>query len=432
MNRLIPNFGLKGWGIVVLGICFYFIYQSVFDGGLNTILTVYNEMYGWSTTQVSFFVSLGGWLAIFGIAVFGAVSKKKGPKFVSILGLIGVAAGFVIVAYATDLILFAIGVVTYFVFATAFGIIGVGQFGANWFPKTKGMYMGMVTMGITLGSATINLIMQAVIGARGLSFFMLSFACGVAVLAFLVALFVKNYPEEAGAYPDNDKDMTREKLDEMLRATEEYRKNSPWTLKKVLTTPTTWKLAVGWSLPMMAAAGIMGQLTLALMFYGHEFMFGIILLSSLWPVGLLGNYLGGVVDEKYGTKNASYFVVAVQLVGAVIMLLFGKNSMMATIGVATFMFAISACTNISMSMTTTVFGRNDFENAWPVISVVSKLIMSSGLVVIALIAERSSYSEAFLAMIVIVLIALSIMVSTTNQCITHAESIEAAQLEKFY
>jgi MFS family permease len=248
--------------------------------------------------------------------------------------------------------------------------------------------------------------------------FMLSCAGASLLVAIVVAVWARNFPEEAGAWPDNDRSMTREKLDEMLKKAETYRRNTPWTIKKVLSTPTTWKLAIGWSLPMMAAAGIMGQLTLALMSYGHEFMFGIILLSSLWPVGVLGNYLGGVVDNKFGTKKASYLVVIVQLIGAIIMLLFGANASMATIGVATFMFAISACTNISMSMTATIFGRNDFENAWPVISVVSKLIMSSGLVVIAWIAEKSSYNMAFAAMIVIVLAALVLMIATPGRCIT--------------
>lgn len=421
MNKFIPNFGIKGWRIAILGICFYFMFMSVFDVGLNTILGVYNELYGWSTTQVSFFVSMGGWCSIIGIAIFGTICKKKGVKFVSIIGLLGVAISFVIVGYATTILPFAIGVICYFVFATAFGVIGVGQFGANWFPKTKGMYMGIVTMGITLGSATINLIMHAIIGTKGITFFMLSFAVVSIVLAVIVALFTKNYPEEAGAYPDNDKTMTREKLDEMVRKNEEYRKNSPWTTRKILVTPTTWKLAIGWSLPMMAAVGIMSQLTLALMSYGHEFMFGIILLTSLWPMGVLGNYLGGVVDEKYGTKKASYFVIIIEIIGAAIMILFGSNATMAAIGVAIFMFAISACTNISMSMTTTVFGRNDFENAWPTVSVISKLITSSGLVIIALIAEMSSYNVAFIAMIGIFLVALLIMISTTGECITNTE-----------
>jgi predicted MFS family arabinose efflux permease len=420
MNKLsnyIPNFGLKGWGIAGLGICFYYLSMSVFDVGLNTLVGTYNEMYGWSITQIMFFVSLGGWLAVLGIVIFGAVCKKKGARFVSIIGLFLVAMSFVILAFSRNMAVFAVGILMYFVCATSFGVVGVGQFGANWFPRTKGMYMGIVTMGITLAGATINLVMHALIPGMGLTGFMLVCAAACIVIAGLAALN-KNYPEEAGAYPDNDKSVSRKELDAAARTTAEYKKNSPWNLKKVLSTPETWKLAIGWGIPMLASTGVMGQLVPLLITYGHDPMFGIMLLSSMWPCGMLGNYLAGIIDQRFGTKAASLMVVFLEAFAAILMLLFGANAVTTAVAVGLFMFAISGCTNISMSMTSTVFGRNDFENAWPVVSVISKIIMSSGVLIIAVIAEKSSYNTSFVTIIALVIIAFIIMLFTKNRCIT--------------
>jgi predicted MFS family arabinose efflux permease len=278
------------------------------------------------------------------------------------------------------------------------------------------MYMGMVTMGITISSATINLVMHALLPRMGVTGFMLVFAAASVVIALLVAL-CKNYPEEAGAFPDNDKTVSRAELDATAQAAAEYKKNSPWKLKKVLATPETWKLAIGWSLPMLGAFGIMGQLVPALISYGHDPMFGIMLLSTMWPVGVLGNYIGGVIDMRFGTKAASIMVVILEMAAAALMVLNGANRFTASIAVALFMFAISVCTNVSMSMTTTIFGRNDFENAWPTISFIYKIIISSGVVVVAFIAEKTSYTTSFLVVIGIVFIAMIIMLSTKNKCI---------------
>jgi predicted MFS family arabinose efflux permease len=424
MNKLsnyVPTFGLKGWGIAFLSICFYYFYLGgVFDVGLNTLVGVYNEQYGWSITQIMFFVSLGGWLAILGIVIFGALCKKKGAKFVSIIGLFLVAISFLIVAFSKSLPVFAFGLVMNFVCATSYGVVGVGQFGANWFPRTKGMYMGIATMGITLASATINLIMHALIPRVGVSGFMIVCAVACVVIAGLVAL-VKNYPEEAGAFPDNDKAVSRAELDAAVQAAAEYRKNSPWNLKKVLATPETWKLSIGWGIPMLASTGVMAQLVPLLITFGHDPMFGIMLLSTMWPAGVLGNYLTGVVDQRFGTKAASVLVVFLEALAAFLMLAFGVNAVVVSIATGLFMFAISGCTNISMSMTATVFGRNDFENAWPAISVISKIIMASGVVIVALIAEKASYSVSFVAIIGMVIVALIIMLCTKNKCITNGE-----------
>lgn len=422
------NFGSKGWGIVIIGMCFYYLCFSTFDVGMNTLFGVYTEAHGWSLTSMSSVITLGGWLSIVGIAIFGAICKKKGAKFVSIIGLIGVAVGYLFVANASSFGIFALGVILFFIFATGFGIIGVGQYGANWFPTKKGMYMGMVTMGVTAGAATVNLIMHAVIPSRGVSAYMYIFAAVSVILAIIVTLGTKNMPEEAGAYPDNDRTMTREIVDRMYREDQEYRKKSPWTLKKVLSTRDTWLIGIGWGIPMMAATGIMTHLVGTLMSFGHDMMFGIMLLSTMWPCGVAGNYIGGVIDTKFGTKAASYLVIAMEALAAILIIAFGANTTIVAIAVGLFMFAVSANTNVCMSMTTTVFGRQDFENAWPAIQIIYKVIFSSGVVLIAIVAENASYTAALTVIVIAVIIGAVLMRLTSNkQIASKTDSIESPQ-----
>lgn len=411
----IPAFGVKGWYIAFLAICFYYI-QQILDGGMNTLFTTYNTLYGWPVTSMSAVITIGGWLAIIGIVIFGAICKKKGTKFIASVSLALLAVGLVILGMATSFTGFVIGALLFLFSASGFGIIAVGQYGADWFPTTKGMYMGMATMGITAGSATINLIMNSVFHnpSLGISGFMYIFA-GVAIVLMILVLLSKNTPEEAGAFPDNDRSMTQEKVMSLREAAEEYKKNSPWTTKKVLRTKETWLIGVGWGLPMLVATGVMTHLVETVMSYGYDLMWGITLLSTLWPAGVVGNYIGGVVDEKFGTKTATIMVVALEMLGCLLIIFGGHIKFLLAAGIALFMFAISANTNVCMSMTATVFGREDFENAWPIVSMIYKFLTAAGIYLIALVASATSYRGSVVAAFIACVISLALIISIKNK-----------------
>lgn len=171
--------------------------------------------------------------------------------------------------------------------------------------------MGIATMGMSISSATLNPIILGFAGSSlGISGFFWVMAAIVVATAVVVFLFVRNNPEEAGAYPDNDRSVSREELEAEFRAAQEYKKTSPWTMARVLKTPQAWLISLGTGLPMMVGAGTIALLVPTLASYGQDPMLGVVLLSSMWPIGLLGHYLIGVLDQKLGTKKTTIAVTA--------------------------------------------------------------------------------------------------------------------------
>ena len=422
-NAWLPDFGAHGWGIVLLAAAFYYC-GNLLDAGLNSVLNVYNAQFGWDNVKMTSIVTIGGWLSVIGIILFGALCKKKGAKITSVIGLIGGAVGLILLGAASNFTMFAAGVIIFLFCLTGFMIIGVGQFGANWFPRKTGAYMGLATAGLTISAATLNLIILGITKTNKIGVFMYGLAAVMIILAIIVIAFVHNYPEEVGCYPDNDNTVSREQINAEKAAMEEYRKNSPYTLKKVLSMKETWLVAIGWSLPMMAASGLIGQLGFAMVEYGHDFMFGIMLLTYTWPVGLVGSYLLGVLDDKKGTKLASLVIVAIEAIGAAIILFFGASKFMAALGAGLMLFAMSGVTNITVSMSTTVFGRRDFDNFWPTVSTIYKIIVAAGAVVVASVAAKANYHAAFGTAIGICVVAFIIMLFTSNKCVTNDELME--------
>lgn len=398
-NAWLPNFGAKGWGITIACFIFFYFY-SFWNAATNTLFGLFNEMYGWQQTDMSYVITIAGWISLIAVVLFGTLGRKIGAKMVSVIGLAGSAIGFGVLACARTFEVFAAGVVIFNFSMVAYATIGVGLLGSSWFPRTKGAFMGIATMGMTISSATLNPIILGFAGtAYGISGFFWAMAAIVAITAVVVFLFVKNNPEEAGAYPDNDQSVSREELKADFKASLEYKKTSPWTTTRVLKTPQTWLIGLGTGLPMMVGAGTIALLVPTLASYGQDPMFGVVLLSSMWPIGLLGHYLIGVLDQKIGTKKTTLVVICVLGIGGLLVKLGGVATGM-------FMFGLSGAANVCMSLTASIYGRADFEVAYTPIQVIFNVLNFAGVSVMSTVSAVAGPQNVMLAVFVICLIAL--------------------------
>lgn len=326
---------------------------------------------------------------------------------VSTIGLAGSALGFAALACASTFELFVAGVVIFNFSMVAYATIGTGLLGSAWFPRTKGAFMGIATMGMTISSATLNpIILGFASSAFGISGFFWAMAAIVAITAIVVFLFVKDNPEEAGAYPDNNQSVSREELEGEFRAALEYKKTSPWTTVRVLKTPQTWLIGLGTGLPMMVGAGTIALLVPTLASYGQDPMFGVVLLSSMWPIGLLGHYLIGVLDQKLGTKKTTLVVICVLGLGSLFVKMGGTSSVVCAIATGMFMFGLSGAANVCMSLTASIYGRADFEVAYTPIQVIFNVLNFAGVSVMSTVSAVAGPQNVMLAVFTICLIAL--------------------------
>lgn len=408
-NAWIPNFGAKGWGITFT--CFvFFIFYTFWNSVTNTLFGMFTEQYGWQQTDMSYVITIAGWISLFAVVLFGALGRKIGAKMVSVIGLIGSALGFVILACMTNFAMFAAGVIVFYFCMVAYATIGVGMLGSSWFPRTKGAFMGIATIGMTFCSAAMNPIILGFVGAGlGVSAFFWACAIVLVIMAVVVLLFVKNNPEEANAYPDNDRSISREELDAEFAAAMEYKKTSPWTTAKVLKTPQTWLIGLGTGIPMMVGAGVIALLVPTLAAFGQDPMFGVLLLSSMWPVGLLGHYLIGVIDQKIGTKKTTLIVVCILGIGGLLCFLGGTNAVACAIATGMFMFGLSGAANVCMSMTTSIFGRADFEVAYTPIQVIFNILNFADVSVMSTIAALFGPTIVMLAVFLMCIVAFGIV-----------------------
>lgn len=411
-------FGKKGTFIVFICFIYFYLGSAITSDGLNSLLPYFIENFQCSATQLNIWVTAGGWLTFIGNLGFGMWGHKSGAKKIILAGLAGNAVALLILANAANITMFGIAMILYIITTCGVSGIGMGMLGANWFPKKKGQFMGWATMGITVSGATAATTIQGLTAAIGMHGCMYAFTALIVVTFILTLAFVKDTPEEAGAYPDNDPTMSAGDVAELQRKTEEYKKTSKWTKGAILRSGFFWHMVIGWCLLGIGAFGLISQLSLAFMSFGHDIKWFLLMMTVCAPWGLFTSWAAGVIDEKKGTKFASICCGIMLVISQLSMVLFGHNLVAMCFGTALLCGTLSAQNNMAMSITTSKFGRFDFLNGWTMMSIFQKLCSLSGLVIVSAIADiAGNYRISIGVCAVITVISIIAMKTFDESCV---------------
>lgn len=80
----------------------------------NVLFGYFSEAYGWVETDMSFVITIAGWISLVSIVVFGALVRKIGAKVVCTIGCAGSAVGFILLAVMNgNFYLYAAGIVVF-------------------------------------------------------------------------------------------------------------------------------------------------------------------------------------------------------------------------------------------------------------------------------------------------------------------------------
>lgn len=348
-----------------------FLCGCVNSGMTNTVLPMITEKNGWNFTTALSFVSYASWIGIVTAILFAQVVMKMGPKIVAVIGLFCAAITLFVFGHASSLAVLCLCIVLNRLFSTAYQTASAFTFIANWFPKKKGIALGWATMGVIfvdiIWTPTVTKAIQRWDVAIPLNVLAIIFA----IVAVLGILFVKNTPEEAGAYQDNEA-CSDKMLELTLKQIAEYK--SPWTFKKLLSTKVVWIASIGLGLYWMAALGVSSQNVPRLMSIGYERGTATAIMSIAAILALVGSYLFGVFDKRLGTKKACIIYGIVQIIGMCFLFLQPKHVVFVWLSLGMIYACFGGIANLVPSMIATLFGRWDYPAAnrvmYPIVSLI--------------------------------------------------------------
>ena len=192
-----------GWVILGTVCCAGFSRQGGAVATLSIFVSPMTDHFGWSRTEISGAVSLGGLIAAFASPRLGRLLDRAGARLMLCTAVLTTAAADMLLSLTTSLPMF------YLLFCVArmnfAGPFDLGIYGAvnNWFVRRRAAATAIATTAQMVGLVTLPLIAQAAILRGGWQAGWLAVGLAVLAVGFLPGfLLLVRAPEDVGLRPD--------------------------------------------------------------------------------------------------------------------------------------------------------------------------------------------------------------------------------------
>ena len=392
------NFGFRGWMLI--------IYQAIaflsFMVFTNYPMNILADMYG-GAQKISMIYTVSLLVGIIAQIVLSRyIGKIKNVKNVSIiLGIVSLALalGVVLISPAAQgLWQICYGLETFFV--VLYSTFTIGVLVGQWFPRRKGTVMGIATFAFPVANGLVGLFAGSVFNGPVPNVFgaFLPYLIISAVGILVGAVFITDYPEQSGAFRDNDKSITPEVAKAIMDAEIKAKANTVWTVGHTLKNRDFWFITIPMGFLLFCAVGIMTQSKSILGNFSAELEpvggFGIVMVGVA-IVACLGSWLLGVLDTKFGTKTAITISVAVMIIGGFVGAIHNVVSLL--IGMFCVAVFMGASSNFTVSSAAQYWRREDFPSVFARVNPIANAIQAVGPMVIAGLAATQGYQAAFIA-----------------------------------
>ncbi len=411
ISLISANFGVKGWIILIITFLCIFLDSSLINDSLNVVVDVFAGMHQWNSNLLLGFSTITAWIAVAGAVMWGVLSSKITIRWAWAISLAitGIACLFWGRASSPAMYFLCLAVAS--VGAMGFCYICSMNVISNWFPRKKGMAMGWVTIGFPLSAAVTSNFVGGLIGKGGLTEVYTVYAIASFVLCILVAIFVRDYPEQAGAYPDNNHKFDNEEAKKELALGLEYMRTSTWVPKKLLSSKKVWMIGISLGIMELLSLGIMTNFVPRMVQAGYvdpetHGPSGIVfmMLAIAGIAACFGSVGCGILDAKLGPKKAIQITMVIALIAIVLNLIPTTATKFASLPFLAIMLGGAA--NYLVSLTNTIWGRYDFPMAYKVLKPMVSAIGALGVSVVGIIGRSSSYGVAYAVLAGLTVVAL--------------------------
>ena len=396
------GFGFRGWMLILFQAIAFLTYQVFTQYPLNIL----NEFYG-GARLLGMIYTISAVVGIFiQLLLVKRVAKMKSVKlFSAILGCITliIALG-VATLHVGPLWYVAYALVN--IFSVLYATFAIGIIVGQWFPTRKGTVMGIATLTFPIANGMLGVFagkvmpsVGAFLGMRAMAemgspemaasaeMMMPYSAIFKGFLPFLIisvigwllgVIFIKDYPEQVGAFRDNNRDMTPEVATAMMEQEIENKKTTVWTPGHTLRCKEFWFAVIVNSLLLCCAIGLMSQSQAIITPYeerlsrigGYTGVMMMVMIS-----GMLGSYVLGLLDTRFGTRRAMAISGCLMIIAGVLGNITGSAValVLAMFFVALFMGASS---NFNVSFSAQYWRREDFSSVFAMIAPLASLLGS--------------------------------------------------------
>jgi sugar phosphate permease len=398
--------GFKARSVALVVYLFATLYLTISLSGpdsMNLVLPTLEKTFGWAPPDVAVKLSVVRLIGLVTMFLAGTLMMKTGIK--KILLPCTIIGGLLVIAMAN------IQTLDQFVWVNiAIGVFGpatmvaFGALTANWYVRTRGRVLGIITIAFPLSTATFTLLGTKGIAAWGYQGFYTTIGIITTLVAISAIWLVHDKPEDVGLSPDGIPFSEQEKAE--IAERESFQ--SVWSLLRVVKNPTIWAYTIAWSLIGLILGSIMSQMIPVFVSTGISVNKALGMMSVAALAGMPLSYVWGWLDDKMGTpKTTAIFTVTVG-VGAVGMA-YGtaENTLPFIIAIVCIALGSAGMPNLQPSLLAYIVGRKEFVNVGRYFNIINTVFISISMAYVPVMyAKLGSYKPVFFSLLIFVAIAL--------------------------
>jgi len=423
------SYGVKGWLLLV----YQFIAFISFTVFTNWPMNILANMYG-GREKVSAIYTIGAVVAIIiQLILAQRIGKLKSVKnFGIIIGIVSmIFAMLIMVIPPSQQLVWQICYLVVCIFIPMWATFAISVLVGQWFPTKKGSFMGVATLAFPIANGLIGVFAGQVFPANAApnvfgAFLPYWIICLIGLIIGMVT--IKDYPEQCGAYRDNDKNMTPEIANAILKQEIEDKKTSVWKTGGCLSSRDYWFATIPAGLLLLTSVGAMTQTEAIIGGFGEAANkfggFGAIM-GMVMIFGILGSFIIGLIDQAIGTKKAMILSSVLMLISGILGSI--GNPTLGVISLIILAVFMGAASNFTVSMAAQYWRREDFPSVFSTLNPVANLIQAIGPIIIAIIIGKAGSTGVFTLVAVCGVISIVLLLLFSGK---HIKEVDDKRREK--
>jgi MFS family permease len=259
--------------------------------------------------------SFGFVISAFISPTIGRMMDRFGPRAVTELGTVSMAAGFLLAPFTTQPwhLYLTLGVLVGGG-SVCLGYAGQSLFLPNWFVRSRGLAIGLAFSGVGLGSITLLPWVQSVIIGAGWRDACRALGLLILIVLTPINLLLRKRPEDMGLLPDGDAAPLSSAPARISNVVDPYWASIDWTVRRAVRTARFWWLALGYFGALYAWYAVQVHQTKYLQEIGFTANRSAWALGLVSLIGVAGQISLGHVSDRIGRE----WIWAVSMLGFVI------------------------------------------------------------------------------------------------------------------
>jgi sugar phosphate permease len=416
-----------GWYVVAVAFLTNFMATGTGFYIFNALMNPLCDEKGWTRTELNAAPAIGLAVGILSALLYGTLVTRVGPRILMFLGSIVSGLAFASLGLANKIGHFYLLCMLLYLGNGAMSGIVSNTAVSNWFVEKRGKALGLATAGISLSGAILPLLAMRILDRTNLPSVFLWTGLMAWVLAPVIWLVVRDWPEEWGMVPDgravDPRTLGREQYADERKATRfpnpalvrspGPRQEVLWKPAMAVRTRAFWVVGFAYALVLMGTVGVMFQLGPRFTDIGYDRGMAMALVSLTALIATIGKTVWGTLCDRYDPRRVVAVLMAMNGIGLCLALV-PESIIALSAFILLFGFAMGGIMSTLPILVADLYGRESFASVSRFMSLFIILEVGGYLLMGQSFDRTGSYDRAYGTFVLLDLIAAALVFSASR------------------